>query len=486
MLLSPELLLLAAALLILGVDAIFPSKEDQKDEDMAWLPQAALTGLAAALVAVISLWGQGANTQLLSVISCDPFSLMVKMVALVAMGIVVLVSDVYIRTRSEHQAEFYALLLFSTLAICLLGAATNLIMVYLAFEFLSITSYILTGFLRDDRHSAEAAIKYFLYGAAISAVMLYGMSWFYGLTGTTDLDGIAAALMNNTQASMRLALLPALIFMVAGFAFKVGAVPFHQWAPDAYEGAPTPVTAFLSVGPKIAGFAVIMRVLLTALPVDLVNLAMDWRALLMAIAALTMTLGNLVAMWQTNIKRLLAYSSIAQAGYILVGVVAASPRGVAGVLLYLAAYAVTNLGAFAAIIAFSNQTGSDEIEDYAGMHRRAPGLALVMIVCLLSLAGIPPMAGFVGKLWLFAAAIDEGLLWLAAVGVLNSVISVSYYWKVIRAMYFTESSIKEQLSISPALAVALGVSVVGVLFVGIFPGPLMALLQAAAQVFFAG
>ena len=481
--LSPELLLLAAGLLILAVDALFPQGDAQEDEDLAWLPQAALTGLAAALIATISLWG--VNTPVLSVISCDPFSLVVKMIALVAMGIVVLASDVYIRTRSEHQAEFYALLLFSTLAICLLGAATNLIMVYLAFEFLSITSYILTGYLNNDRRSTEGALKYFLYGATISAVMLYGMSWFYGLTGTTDLGGIAAALM-TADASMRMVLLPPLIFMVAGFAFKIGAVPFHQWAPDAYEGAPTPVTAFLSVGPKIAGFAVIMRVLFTAMPADLVALAVDWRALLMAIAALTMTLGNLVAMWQTNIKRLMAYSSIAQAGYILVGVVAASPRGVAGVLLYLAAYAVTNLGAFAVIIAFSNQTGSDEIEDYAGMHKRAPVLALVMIVCLLSLAGIPPMAGFMGKLWIFSAAIDEGLLWLAVVGVVNSVISVSYYWKVIRAMYFTESQTEKPLPITPALTIALGISVVGVLFVGMFPGPLMALLETAAQIFFAG
>jgi NADH-quinone oxidoreductase subunit N len=322
-----------------------------------------------------------------------------------------------------------------------------------------------------------------LYGATVSAVMLYGMSWFYGLTGSTDLYSIAAVLANAEGPLLPLAL----IFMTAGFAFKIGAVPFHHWAPDAYEGAPTPITAFLSVGPKIAGFAVILRVLQTALPMGMANPALDWKSLLAAISLITMTLGNLVALWQTNIKRLLAYSSIAQAGYILIGVAADSSRGVAAVLLYLAAYAVTNLGAFAAVIAFSNQTGSDEIEDYAGMHKRAPGLALIMIICLLSLAGIPPTAGFVGKLWLFSSAIEgEGeLIWLAAVGVINSVISVSYYWKVIRAMYFTDSPTEEQLSISPALAVALAMSVVGVFFLGIFPGPVMTFLQAAAQVFFA-
>ncbi|RLC99689.1 MAG: NADH-quinone oxidoreductase subunit N [Chloroflexi bacterium] len=475
-LLSPELLLLLAGLVILGLDAISPRKEEKP-----WLPRVALIGLAAALVATIMLWGY--NTRVLSVLSCDPFALMVKMVALVAMGIVILASDAYIRARSRYPGEFYALLIFATLAICLLGGATNLIMVYVAFEFLSITSYILTGFLRDDKRSTEAAIKYFLYGAGVSAVMLYGISWFYGLTGTTDLVGIAEAL----TGTLRPVVLPALVFVAAGFAFKIGAVPFHQWAPDAYEGAPTPVTAFLSVCPKIAGFALIVRVLLTALPPSgLEILGGDWRALLMAISAITMTFGNLVAMWQTNIKRLLAYSSIAQAGYILIGVVAASPRGVTAVLLYLSAYAVTNLGAFAVVIAFSNQTGSDEIEDYAGLHKRAPGLAMILLICLLSLAGIPLTAGFIGKLWLFSAALKEGLLWLAVVGVINSVISISYYWKIIRAIYLTPAETEERIDTSPALAIALGVAVTGVFIVGIFPSLILNLLQTAAQIFFVG
>jgi NADH-quinone oxidoreductase subunit N len=477
-LLSPELLLLFAGLLILGLDAIRPRQEEKR-----WLPYVALVGLAGSLIATITLWG--CSTRVLFVLSCDPFALMVKMIALVAMGLVILASDVYIRTHSRYQGEFYALLLFSTLTICLLGGATNLIMIFLAFDFLSITSYILTGYLRDDRRSTEAAIKYFIYGAALSAAMLYGMSWFYGLTGSTDLNSIAAALM-ETETSLRPIILPALILVVAGFAFKIGAVPFHQWAPDAYEGAPTPVTAFLSVGPKIAGFALIVRVMLTALPMDLANLAMDWRTLLMAISVLTMTVGNLVALWQQNIKRLLAYSSIAQAGYILIGVVAASPRGVTAVLLYLAAYALTNLGAFAAVIAFSNQTGSDAIEDYAGLSKRAPVLALVLIICLLSLGGIPPTAGFVGKLWLFSAALEEGLLWLAIIGVINSIISLSYYWKVIRAMYLRPTQAEDRLITSPALAVALGVTAVGVLIVGAFPSPLLALIQAAAPTFFGG
>lgn len=475
-LLSPELALLLAGALILGLDAIHLRQEEKR-----WLPYVALAGLAGSLMATITLWG--CNTRVLFVLSCDPFALVVKMVALMAMGIVILVSDVYIRTHSRHQGEFYALLLFSVLAICLLGGATDLIMIFLAFDFLSITSYILTGYLRDDQRSTEAAIKYFLYGATLSAVMLYGMSWFYGLTGSTDLGSIAVAL-REAEHSLRPIVLPALVLMVAGLAFKVAVVPFHQWAPDAYEGAPTPVTAFLSVGPKIAGFALIVRLMLTALPTDLENLAMIWRALLMVLAALTMTVGNLVALWQQNIKRLLAYSSIAQAGYILIGVVAASPRGVTAVLLHLTAYVLTNLGAFAAVIAFSNQIGSDAIEDYAGLSKRAPALALVLIICLLSLGGIPPTAGFIGKLYLFSAAIEEGGLWLAVIGVINSVISLSYYWRIIRVLYIVPAPTEERLAISPMLAVALVVTAAGVLIIGTFPGPLLALIQATVRTFF--
>jgi NADH-quinone oxidoreductase subunit N len=477
-LLSPELMLVLASLLVMALDAIQLGREEKR-----WLPYVTLAGLAASLIATITLWG--CNTRVLFVLSCDPFALVVKAVALVAVGLVVLMSDVYIRRHTRFQGEFYALMLFAVLAISLLGGATNLIMVFLAFDFLSIASYLLTGFLREDQRSAEAGMKYFLYGAALSAVMLYGMSWFYGLTGSTDLGTIASGL-TEMRGPGRLVALPALILMAAGFAFKIGAVPFHQWAPDAYEGAPTPVTAFLSVGPKVAGFAVIMRVFMTLVPGNFADLTMDWRSLLMAIAVVTMTVGNLVALWQDNIKRLLAYSSIAQAGYVLIGVVAASPRGVTAVFLYLAAYVLTNLGAFTAVIAFSNQTGSYAIQEYAGLSQRAPAVALVLLICLLSLTGIPPTAGFVGKLWLFSAAIEGGLTWLAVIGVINGVISLSYYWKIMRAMYFAPPESEEHLPTSPALDVALGIAAAGVLLVGIFPGQLVALLETAAQTFFAG
>jgi NADH-quinone oxidoreductase subunit N len=477
-LLSPELVLLLAALLVLGLDALRPRWEGR------WrLPHVALAGLGGALIATISLWG--CHTRVLYALSCDGFALVVKMFALVAVGLIILLSDAYVQAHSRHEGEFYALLLFSALAICLLGAAINLVMIFLAFDLLSITSYILTGCLRDDRRSTEAAIKYSLYGAALSAVMLYGMSWIYGMTGSTDLSAIAAAL-GESESALRPVVLPGLILMMAGLAFQVAAVPFHQWAPDVYEGTPTPVTAFISVGPTLAGFALLVRVLLTALPVGLENLAVDWRVLLMALAVLTMTLANLVALWQTNVKRLLAYSSIAQAGYALIGVVPASEAGVTAVLLHLAAYLLANVGAFAVVIAVSEQGGSDNIEEYAGLSRRAPLLALALLLCLLSLGGIPPLAGFTSRLYLSYAAVGEGLPGLAAVGAVNSVVSLAYYWKIVRAMYLTPTQTRERLTTSSALAAALGMTVAGVLVVGTFPGPLLALIQTAAQTLFGG
>ena len=349
-------------------------------------------------------------------------------------------------------------------------------MIYLAIELLSITSYILTGYLREDPKSNEAAIKYFLYGATASAAMLYGMSLLYGATGSTNLSQIAMAL-RDAEASLRGIIFPAVIFLLVGFGFKIGAVPFHQWAPDAYEGAPTPVTAFLSVGPKAAGFAVLARVFLTALP----SFQPDRIALLASISAVTMTLGNLVAIWQKNIKRMLAYSSIAQAGYILLGVVAASALGMTSLVFYLIIYLFANLGAFIVIITFSNGGGGDAIEDYAGLSQRSPGLALAMLLFLLSLAGIPPLAGFIGKFYLFAAAMKEGFLWLVLVAVLNSIVSLYYYLQVVRQMYIIPPRTEEPVPASPALSGALLITMAGVLLLGIYPAPLVELIRVAAR-----
>ena len=474
-LLSPELVLVIAGLVVLGLDLIW--RDEGKKER---LPYVALAGLGGALAAVVALWGRE-GVLFTGTYTVDAFALFFKAVAVVSTGLVILSAIEFMRGRTPYRGEFYTLLLFTALAIGLIAAATDLILIYLAIELLSITSYILTGYLREDAKSNEAAIKYFLYGATTSAVMLYGMSFLYGATGSTNLSEIATAL-REAEASLSGVILPATILLLAGFGFKIAAVPFHQWAPDAYEGAPTPVTAFLSVGPKVAGFAVLARVFLTALP----SFQPDWVALLASISVVTMTFGNLVALTQRNIKRMLAYSSIAQAGYVLLGVVAASALGMTSLVFYLIIYSFTNLGAFIVVITFSNGGGGDAIEDYAGLSQRSPGLALAMLFFLLSLAGIPPLAGFVGKFYLFAAVMKEGFIWLVVVGVLNSIISLYYYLQVIRQMYIIPPRTEEPVPASRALSSARFIALAGVLLLGIYPTPLIELIRVAARAFLSG
>lgn len=476
--LSPELILLATVIILLGLDLA------DRHSQQRWLPYVSLAGLALTLAATMTLWHQ--TGRILAVFQLDVFAVSVKTVTWVSMALVVLVSDEYIRAHTQQPALFYALLLLAAFSISLLGAATELMSIFLLFDLLSIISYFLTGYLRQDNYSTEAAFKYFIYGATLSAVMLYGLSWLYGLTGTTDLAWIAENLRVIEPLLPPLTLIPILVLIMGGLAYKIAAAPFHHWAPDAYEGAPTPVTAFLSVGPKIAGFALLLRVVLVLFPNSLA-LGTDLRwPLLTFLSAFTMVVGNLAALGQENVKRLMAYSSIAQAGYILIGVAVATAHGVTAVLFYLVAYALTNLGAFAAIIAFSNQTGSEMIASYAGGHKRAAFLAAVLTVCLLSLAGIPGTAGFMGKLWLFSAAIEHNMTWLAVLGVVNSVISVGYYWKVIQALYLAPSIREEKVETSPLLKVALGLTLVGVLLVGLFPGLILPWLESATRLFFSG
>jgi NADH-quinone oxidoreductase subunit N len=474
-LLSPELVLVIAGLLVLGLDLIWRDVEKKE-----WLPYVALAGLGGTLAAIVALWGREV-VLFTGIYTVDSFAFFFKIMAIASTGLVILSAIEFMRGRTPYRGEFYSLLLFATLGIVLIAAATDLILIYLAIELLSITSYILTGYLREDPKSNEAAIKYFLYGAVASAVMLYGMSLLYGVTGSTNLSQITAAL-REAEASLRGVLFPAVVLLLVGFGFKIAAVPFHQWAPDAYEGAPTPVTAFLSVGPKVAGFAVLARVFLTAL----LSFQPDWVALLASISVVTMTLGNLVAIWQKNIKRMLAYSSIAQAGYILLGVVAASALGMTSLVFYLIIYLFANLGAFIVIITFSNGGGGDAIEDYAGLSQRSPGLALAMLLFLLSLAGIPPLAGFIGKFYLFAAAMKEGFLWLVLVAVLNSIVSLYYYLQVVRQMYIIPPRTEEPVPASPALSGALLITMAGVLLLGIYPAPLVELIRVAARALLPG
>ncbi len=475
-LLAPELLLLVTALLLLALDL---SPLSRRNCRCAYV---ALAGLGLALAAAALQWG--VNQRIFNVLVDDPFAVTVKIIALFAGGMVVLLADTYLKQRRMSLGLFYALVLIAVLAICLLTVTVNLILIFLALDFLSITFYILTAYLRDDGFVAEAAIKYFIYGGVLSAVMLFGLSWLYGATATTDLVEIAAILAQQGDARHAFAM-TALLLFGAGVAFKLAIAPFHQWAPDVYEGAPTPVTAFISVGPKLAGFALLVRFTLLVLPVGAgYRLPNDWQAFLLTLAVFTMFVGNLTALWQTNIKRLLAYSSIAQVGYILIGVTAESPRGVTAVLFYLAAYALTNLCIFAGVVAVSNQLGSDDIADYAGLHKRAPWLAASLLFGLFSLVGIPATAGFVGKLWLFASALEAGFVWLAVLGVLNSVLSLGYYWQIIRVIYILPPRSETPLRVGWMLAAALAVTVSGILLGGVLPHLILPVFEAAAQTFF--
>ncbi len=464
-LLSPELLLLFWALLVLGLDLLFKKAKDS----LAYL---ALAGLAPAIGAAVYLLLQGIDQSLLfDMVRVDAYALYFKIIACLASGLVILASMEYMKARTRYRSEFYGLLLLATLAMSLMAASTNLIMIYLSIEFMSLTSYVLVGYFRDDPRSSEGGLKYFLFGAITSALMLYGMSLIYGATGTTDLQEIATSLatMQAFTSPTRFLILPAILFMLAGFGFKIALVPFHQWSPDAYEGAPTPVATLLSVGPKAMGFAILIRVLLTALPL----FQIDWVAILMGISIVTMTLGNLTAMRQSNIKRMLAYSSIAQMGYVLIGLVSVGPFsvGINGVLLYLLAYLFTNAGAFIAVIAFSHVTNSDEIADYAGLVRRAPALAAVMVVFFMSLAGLPPTAGFVGKLFVFGSAVQAEYYYLAIIGVLNSVVSVVYYFNVVRQMFFLPPPVEERLSLPRFPMAAVIISVLMIFIIGLYPQP---------------
>src|SRR5579885_3448104 len=387
---------------------------------LAWV---GILGLLLALVPSVGLLATGPRLVFAQTYAVDPFAAFFKVIAILG-GILVLGASMefFQASPSRHEGDVYCLIVFLVL---------DLVLLFLAIEFVSLVSYALAGSLKTDRRSNEAGVKYFLFGAVASALMLYGFTYLYGASGTTNLYRLAAEVARAPGALQVLAA----GLVLAGLGFKVSLVPFHQWTPDVYEGAPTPITAFLSVGSKAAGFAVLLRVLYVALPSGV------WVVLLAVLAALSMSVGNLVALAQQNIKRMLAYSSIAHAGYMLIGVVAlqTSPSplgsGIGAVLYYLLAYTFTNLGAFAVAIVVERHLRSDASPDYACLSQRAPSTALAIAVFMLSLPVVPPTALFVGKLFLFASAIHSGLLWLAVVGILNSVISLYYYVGVIRAMY---------------------------------------------------
>ena len=366
-----------------------------------------------------------------------------------------------------QKGEFYVLMLVSTLGMCLMASSADIIMLYLAIETTSIPMYILAGFMTHDDKSTESGFKYLLFGAAASTIMLYGFSLLYGFTGQTNIHQIALSFYDPQFPEI--AIIGSLLLIFVGFGFKISAFPFHFWAPDVYEGAPTPIAGFLSTASKAAGFVVLLRVLIT---IFTPSATPEWNNILAVVAVLTMTIGNVLALVQKNIKRLLAFSSIAHAGYILIGVVALSQLGITSVVFYLIAYLITNLAAFGIVMTFSLVVGSDEISSYAGLSRRKPWLALAMMVAFLSLAGMPPLAGFIAKLFIFAAAVKVDMVWLAFVGVLNSIVGLYYYLTVLKYVYlFRSDDESKPLDISRPYSIALTILIIGIILVGTLFGP---------------
>ncbi len=391
-----------------------------------------------------------------------------------------------------QRSEFYALLITATIGFILMAQGADLIMVYVALETASISSYVLAGFATESKRSSEAGMKYFVYGAFATGIMLYGMSLLYGITGQTNIYVIGDLFARgNLVVGVEPVVLLAAAMTVVGFGFKIASVPFHFWTPDVYEGAPTPFTAFVSTASKAAGFAIFLRVFQSGAFGDISNFAPTtapgWWAMLVAMSIITMALGNFVAIFQTNIKRMLAYSSIAQAGYVLIGLVALSQDGSGASMFYLLIYIFTNIAAFGVVILVSNKTGSDEMTDLYGLNRRAPLLALVMMFAVLSLAGIPPTAGFFGKFFLFRAAIEAGLWWLALIGIIFAFVALYYYLGIIKYMYLYRSEDEEVLiPVSRAAKIGLAVTIFFVFYFGIFAGPAFEWTRQAAAAFFPG
>jgi len=468
--LLPQIIVIVTGILVLLVDLWTPAQQKR------FLAQISLAGLALAFLACVGLWGRN-ETGFAGMIRLDNFALFLNLVFLVASGLTILISVSYLAQQGLEHGEYYALLLFATAGMMVMGASIDLVALFLGLETFSIALYILAGFARTRLDSEESALKYFLLGAFASTFLLYGIALTYGATGYTSLTQIAAFLSQQQAITHHPMLLMGVGLSMVGFGFKIAMAPFHMWTPDVYEGAPTSVTAFMAAATKVAGFAALVRILLVAFPAAYNN----WMPILALLAAVTMTLGNLVAIAQNNIKRMLAYSSIAHAGYVLIAVVVGNAAGTSATLFYLLAYALMTLGAFAIVIAVGRQ-GDEmvQIPEYAGLATRQPFLALLMAIFMLSLAGVPPTAGFVGKFYIFSAAVQSGLIWLALVGVLNSVLSVYYYLRIVVLMYMREP-IRELggLTVSPPVMAALVVAAAGTLWLGVFPGGLMGLAQAS-------
>ncbi|MFZ4855118.1 MAG: NADH-quinone oxidoreductase subunit N [Desulfuromonadaceae bacterium] len=468
----PEIFLSVLAMALLLINVFNPGGKK------SYLAYISFIGIVATAVLVGAGWGSHIESFSGSVI-LDNFATFFKMTFLVAAGLAVLISDSYMEREECNHGELYPLILFTVVGMMLMASGTDLMTIFLGLEVMSIALYVLAGFNRANKKSNEAGLKYFLLGSFSTGFMLYGMALIYGATGTTRLYKIAAIVGQMTLPSANILLVAGMLLMMTGFAFKIAAAPFHMWTPDVYEGAPTPLTAFMSAGPKAAGFAALLRIFLVALP----TLQVEWSQVLWVLAVLTMTVGNITALRQDNIKRVLAYSSIAHAGYALVGFAAGNGTGTAGILFYMLSYAFMNIGAFAIVILVSKKGETNgNVSDFAGLGFKRPLLALAMTLFLFSLAGVPPAAGFIGKFYLFSGAIQKGYIWLAVIGVLNSAASVYYYLRIMVYMYFKESTEDfAWVQLTAPVALALIIAAAGTLIPGVVPSILLQYAQMAVK-----
>jgi len=455
---GPELILSITAMLLLLITVL------AKEESKRLAPYLSLAGVLAALAFTAYLWGR-AEYAFQRMVVVDNYSLFFKIVFLLTAALTILMSIRPLREEGFAHGEYYVLLLFASVGMMFMASAADLMIIFLGLETFSLSIYVLAGYFRSQEKSTEAGLKYFLLGSFSTGFLLYGIALIYGATGTTNLKGIYD-FFHKTPLFGDPLLLMGMGLLIVGFGFKVASVPFHMWTPDVYEGAPTPITAFMSVGPKAAGFAAVLRVFLYSLS----SLQGEWVWVLWVLAVLTMTFGNLVAIAQKNIKRMLAYSSIAHAGYILVAMTAGSEPGTVSVLYYILAYAFMNLGAFGVVILLGRKGEENVlITDYSGLASKYPLLAAIMAVFMFSLAGIPPTAGFVGKFYIFSAAVKAGYIGLAIIGVLNSALSVYFYLRITVMMYMRNAEKETPIEWSPALAITLFIAVFGTLQMGITP-----------------
>ena len=476
----PEILLTMFGLAILLLDFLL-GKSDKYLNAVA-----ALIGVAFATIKLFMFWrilvDRVPYTGFGGIFVLDTFAIFFKLLIVIATGLVVLLSAKYLEIEEAHYGEYYALLLFSAVGMMLMASGRDLIVLFMALELMALCEYVLTGFLRGSRRSNEAAMKFFLLGAFSSGLLLYGMSLLYGIGGSTNLVVIAERLAERPSPDP-LAWM-AMITLLAGLFFKVAAVPFHQWTPDAYEGAPTSITAFISVAPKVASFAILLRILI----VGIWPLRAEWQTIIIGVAIATMTVGNLAAITQTNIKRFFGYSTIAHVGYLLLGLVAAADgnsEGLTAVAIYLLVYAFMNLGAFAVVIMMRRKDIiGEEIDDLSGLMQRAPAPAILMLIFLLSLTGIPPTAGFIGKYFIFLSLIETKHYLLAVLAVAYAVVALYYYFRIVVVMFMKKPVDTVPLATSPALSVVLGVTLTLTLLVGVYPQPFIVFAREAIRPFF--